>query len=139
VCSPTLDVNATAPSISTGSANIELMPTTCYRNRRHRQDTNEHAIGTIKEETEPEVLESTRVRVQTNLESTHGQAHESSEPGTITTATTTPKPRARRLTHTQQLRDLIKQGLRRRCNNECLKGCTPETFKYLYEYGRSIL
>ena len=134
-----LYVNPTAPSISTGLANIGLMPTTRRKKRNRRKAAYEHAGRTNKEDKEPEVLESTKVRAQMNIEPSHGQAHESSEPGTITTATTTPKPRARRLTHTQQLRDLIKQGLRRRCNDECLKGCTPETFKYLYEYGRSIL
>lgn len=50
-----LDVNATAPSIGTDLAEMDLMLKTCYRNRRGRQDTNKHPFGTINEEMETEV------------------------------------------------------------------------------------
>ena len=41
----TLDVNATAPSIGTDLAEMELMLKACYRNLRGRQDTNKHPVG----------------------------------------------------------------------------------------------
>ena len=56
----TLDMNAAAPSIGTGLAAMESMPKRTHRGRRRRKDMIEHPIGTINEETETEVIESTK-------------------------------------------------------------------------------